>query len=147
MKLKSLLSRRVGLGLLGLLLLGALAFVVMRSGPLAPTRVTVIEVTEGRLTPALFGIGTVEARRSYLIGPTTAGRVRKVVVDVGDTVKAGQLLAEMDPVDLDERLAALDTLVTRRPDLRGRLTFVQIGVPSRSSLESYAAVEHEIEVV
>ena len=113
MKLKSLLSRRVGLGLLGLLLLGALAFVVMRSGPLAPTRVTVIEVTEGRLTPALFGIGTVEARRSYLIGPTAAGRVRKVSVDVGDAVKAGQLLAEMDPVDLDERLATLDASIAR----------------------------------
>lgn len=113
MKFKSLMSRRVGLGLLGVLLLGALAFVVMRSGPLAPTRVTVIEVTEGRLTPALFGIGTVEARRSYLIGPTTAGRVRKVSVDVGDTVKAGQLLAEMDPVDLDERLAALDASTAR----------------------------------
>ena len=113
MKLKSLMSRRVGLSLLGILLIAALAFVVMRSGPLAPTRVTVIEVTEGRLTPALFGIGTVEARRSYLIGPTTAGRVRKVVVDVGDTVKAGQLLAEMDPVDLDERLAALDASIAR----------------------------------
>lgn len=113
MKLKSLMSRRVGLGLLGALLIAALAFVVMRSGPLAPTRVTVIEVTEGRLTPALFGIGTVEARRSYLIGPTTAGRVRKVAVDVGDAVKAGQLLAEMDPVDLDERLAALDASIAR----------------------------------
>ena len=113
MKLKSLLSRRVGLGLLGILLIAALAFVVMRSGPLAPTRVTVIEVTEGRLTPALFGIGTVEARRSYLIGPTTAGRVHKVSVDVGDAVKAGQLLAEMDPVDLDERLAALDASIAR----------------------------------
>lgn len=113
MKFKSLMSRRVGLSLLGVLLLGALGFVVMRSGPLAPTRVTVIEVAEGRLTPALFGIGTVEARRSYLIGPTTAGRVRKVSVDVGDTVKAGQLLAEMDPVDLDERLAALDASIAR----------------------------------
>ena len=113
MKLESLMLRRVGLGLLGVLLLGALAFVVMRSGPLAPTRVTVIEVTEGRLTLALFGIGTVEARRSYLIGPTTAGRVRKVSVDVGDTARAGQLLAEMDPVDLDERLAALDASIAR----------------------------------
>lgn len=113
MKFKSLMSRRVGLSLLGVLLLGALGFVVMRSGPLAPTRVTVIEVAEGRLTPALFGIGTVEARRSYLIGPTTAGRVRKVAVDVGDTVKAGQLLAEMDPVDLDEHLAALDASIAR----------------------------------
>jgi len=113
MKLSSVALRRVVLVSLGALLVMALVYVVMRSGPLAPTRVTVVQATEGRLTPALFGIGTVEARRSYLIGPTVAGRVRAVAVDVGDTVKAGQLLAEMDPVDLDERVAALDASVAR----------------------------------
>jgi trehalose 6-phosphate synthase len=45
---------------------------------------------------------------------------------------------------IPERLAALDALMSRRPDLRGRLTFVQIGVPSRSGLKSYAAIEAEI---
>jgi len=45
---------------------------------------------------------------------------------------------------IPERLMALDKLVTQRPDLRGRLTFVQVGVPSRSQLESYASVEAEI---
>jgi HlyD family secretion protein len=113
MKLPSIGKRPLVLGLLGLGLVAAMVFVVMRSGPLAPTRVTVVKAAEGRLTPALFGVGTVEARRSYLIGPTVAGRVRAVVVDVGDHVKAGQLLAEMDPVDLDERTAALDASVAR----------------------------------
>lgn len=107
------LLRRLGLGLFGVLLLGALAFVAMRSGPLAPTRITVHTVQEGSFIPALFGIGTVEARRAYLIGPTTAGRVLRVLVDVGDTVRAGQLLAEMDPVDFAERLAALDASLAR----------------------------------
>jgi trehalose-6-phosphate synthase/Kef-type K+ transport system membrane component KefB len=45
---------------------------------------------------------------------------------------------------IPERLAAIDALMTRRPELRGRLTFVQIGVPSRSELGSYAAIEAEI---
>ena len=96
-----------------MLLIVALAYVVMRSGPLAPVRVTVTQATVGSLSPSLFGIGTVEARRAYLIGPTAAGRVSKVLVDVGDTVQAGQLLAEMDPVDLDERAAALDASIAR----------------------------------
>ena len=113
MKASSIRSRRLALIGLGILLVAAMTYVVMRSGPLAPTRVTVVQAAEGQLTPQLFGIGTVEARRSYLIGPTTAGRVRTVVVDVGDTVKAGQPLAEMDPVDLDERTAALDASVAR----------------------------------
>ena len=109
----ALSARRLILGLLAVALLVALAFVVTRSGPLAPTRVTVTQATQARVTPALFGIGTVEARRSYLIGPTVAGRVRAVAVDVGDAVTAGQLLAEMDPVDLDERAAAFDASVAR----------------------------------
>ena len=113
-----MLSRRLGLGLFGLILLAALAFVVLRSGPFAPTRVTVEKVGRGSLTPALFGIGTVEARRAYLIGPTTAGRVGKVYVDIGETVKAGQLLAEMDPVDFDERLTAIDAAIARAGNLR-----------------------------
>ncbi len=113
MKFKRLARSRLALTALGLTLLGAMAVVVMRSGPLAPTRVTVAKAPEGQLTPALFGIGTVEARRSVAVGPTAAGRVRAVAVDVGDVVKAGQLLAEMDPVDLDERAAALDASIAR----------------------------------
>ncbi len=113
MKASSIGTRRLALIGLGILLVAAMSYVVMRSGPLAPTRVTVVQAAEGQITPQLFGIGTVEARRSYLIGPTTAGRVRSVTVDVGDTVKAGQPVAEMDPVDLDERTAALDASVAR----------------------------------
>ena len=45
---------------------------------------------------------------------------------------------------IPERLGALDALLTRRPALRGRLTFIQIGVPSRSDLHSYAEIEAEI---
>jgi HlyD family secretion protein len=113
MKIGQLVSRRLGLGLLAGILLGGSGFVAVRSGPLGATRVTVHEAERGTVAPALFGIGTVEARRSYLIGPTVAGRVLRVAVDVGDRVKAGQLLAEMDPVDIDERLAALDASIAR----------------------------------
>lgn len=113
MKLTGLISRRLGLWLLALALLGLFAMVVVRAGPLAPVRVTVVTIGQGTIRPALFGIGTVEAQRSYLVGPTTAGRVRRVLVDVGATVRAGQLLAEMDPVDLDERIGALAASVAR----------------------------------
>ncbi|MBI4990034.1 MAG: efflux RND transporter periplasmic adaptor subunit [Rhodocyclales bacterium] len=113
MKPNPLLSRRAGLVLLGIALLGAFVFVIARTGPFAPTRVTVVKVAEASVAPALFGIGTVEARRSYLIGPTAAGRVLRVAVDVGEAVKAGQLLAEMDPVDLDQRVVSLDASIAR----------------------------------
>ncbi len=107
------LRRRLGLAALSLALIAALAFVLLRAGPLAPTRVTVSRVAQGSFSPALFGIGTVEARRSWMLGPTAAGRVLTVKVDVGDSVKAGQLLAEMDPVDLAQRLASIDASLAR----------------------------------
>ncbi len=113
MKIAPLLARRIGLSLLAAVLLGALVFVAMRSGPLAPTRVTIARVADDVVTPSLFGIGTVEARRSTPIGPTAAGRVLRVGVDVGDTVKAGQWLAEMEPIDLAERFAALEASMAR----------------------------------
>ena len=46
---------------------------------------------------------------------------------------------------IPERLDALDRVFTRQPELRGRLTFLQIGVPSRSNLASYSAIEAEID--
>jgi HlyD family secretion protein len=101
------------LALLALLLVGALAFVALRTGPLAPTRVTVTRAATGTLQPMLFGIGTVEAQRSYAVGPTASARVARVAVDVGDRVQVGQALAELDPVDLDERAAALDAAMAR----------------------------------
>ena len=85
------------------LLLGWLA---ASQGPLAPSKVTLAKVEQGTLVASTFGIGTVEARRSYAIGPTLASRVARVLVDQGDTVRAGQLLAELDPVDLVDRVAS-----------------------------------------
>lgn len=87
----------------GVLLLGWLG---TSQGPLAPIKVTLAKVEQGPLIASTFGIGTVEARRSYALGPTLASRVARVLVDQGDTVRAGQLLAELDPVDLEDRLAS-----------------------------------------
>ncbi len=100
-------SRRAWLllAVLGMLFL-LLAWVAMRSGPLAPVKVTVARVEERAIAPALFGIGTVEARYTHRIGPTAPGRIVSLSVDVGDRVEAGQLLALIDPIDLDQRIAA-----------------------------------------
>ena len=108
-----LTGRQMGLLLLVVILLVAFGFSLLRAGPLAPVKVTVTTVAEGDVAPSLFGIATVEARRAYLIGPTTAGRVLSVAVDVGDSVKTGQVLAEIDAVDFDARLQAAAAALAR----------------------------------
>ena len=46
---------------------------------------------------------------------------------------------------IPERLDAIDRLLTESPKLASQLLFVQVGVPSRSGIESYATLEHEID--
>ena len=88
-------------------------YVGLRSGPLAPVAVTVASVESRAVAPALFGIGTVEARYTYKIGSTIAGRIKRLDVHVGDLVKAGQVLGEMEAVDLDDRVRSLESAIKR----------------------------------
>jgi HlyD family secretion protein len=108
---KQLLGLAAGAALLaGLVTLG------FTLGPFAPVRVSVAAAMPGELPVRVFGIGTVEARYSYAVGPTQTGRVARVLVDHGDRVRAGQLLAEMDPVDLEARLAGTRAALGRAGD-------------------------------
>ncbi len=86
--------------------LGLFMYVALRSGPLAPVAITLQTVEARAITPVIFGIGTVETRFSHKIGPTVAGRLKWLQVQVGDSVSAGQLLGEMDASDMDARIAA-----------------------------------------
>jgi HlyD family secretion protein len=99
-------GRKATLIAAGLGVLMLLGWLVTSQGPLAPTKVTVTRVEQGPLVASTFGVGTVEARRSYVLGPTLASRVMRVLVDQGDAVKAGQLVAELDPVDLTDRVTS-----------------------------------------
>ena len=113
MKYLPLQKRTLALVVVLVTLLVLFVYVAIRSGPLAPVAVTVATVESRTLTPSLFGIGTVEARYTYKIGPTVAGRVKRVGVHVGDLVKAGQILGEMDPVDLDDRVRSQESGLKR----------------------------------
>lgn len=94
-------------------LLALFVYVTLRSGTLAPVAVTVAKVESYAIKPALFGIGTVEARYTYKIGPTFAGRIKRLDIQVGDHVISGQVLGEMDPIDLDERIRAQEAALRR----------------------------------
>ena len=104
--MNSRFSRKAVLSVVAVASVLLLAWLATSQGPLAPTTVTLAKVQQGPLLASTFGIGTVEARRSYALAPTMASRVARVLVDQGDAVAAGELLAELDPVDLDDRVAS-----------------------------------------
>lgn len=148
------------LALIGVLvpLLALFVYVALRSGPLAPVPVTVTKVEKRTITPSLFGIGTVEAQYTYKIGPTIAGRVKRLDVQVGDVVQAGQILGEMDPIDLDELIRAQDAALKRAEaqlqEAQARQEYAQTQaqryeqlLTARSTSEEIAATKnHELQV-
>ncbi len=99
-----------GLLLLVLVLIGWLLY---SKGPLGPPKVTVTAVQQQSFNAGVFGIGTVDARLTYAIGPTQAGRVFKVFADQGDKVAAGKVLGEMDPVDLEQKVTGAAASVAK----------------------------------
>ena len=129
-------------------LLALFVYVVLRSGPLAPVAVTLATVESQALTPALFGIGTVGTRTSTKIGPTVAGRLLRLDVDVGDRVRAGQVLGEMDPLDWGERLHAQDAALQRvQASLReaqARQAHAQVQATRYSELLTLQATTQEL---
>ena len=100
----------VGVVVFVLLLAGWLLYT---KGPLGPPKVTVAAVQKQSFQAGVFGIGTVDARLTYAIGPTQAGRVLKVFADQGDRVSAGKVLGEMDPVDLEQKVASAAASVAK----------------------------------
>ena len=129
-------------------LLALFVYVALRSGPLAPVPVTVAAVEERSIAPGLFGIGTVEARYRYQIGPTAPGRLKSLAVEVGEAVEAGQLLGEMDPVDLDERIraqqAALKSAEARTREAEARHDYALSQTRRYEPLLAERAVSEEI---
>jgi RND family efflux transporter MFP subunit len=98
-------SQKIKIWLVGVGLLIVFSWVVVTQGPLAPVKITVEKVQVGNLANSVFGIGTLKPRHSYNLAPTMTSRAKSVLVDQGDSVVAGQVLIEMDPVDLDDKLA------------------------------------------
>ena len=139
--------KRALLAALALALLGLLLYVALRSGPLARIPVTTARIQEASIHPVRFGIGTVEARQVHRIGPALTGRLLRLDVEVGDSVRAGQVLGEMDPVDLDDRIQAQAAALSRarvlEQEFRIRQDRAQVQLRRYETLLKASAISEE----
>ncbi len=86
---------------------------------LTPPEVTydLVEATKGTIEDKVLASGTfVPVEQTSLSFRYRAGRLRAIAVKLGDTVKAGQLIAELDTGSLQNRIAQ-QRLVVRRAEL------------------------------
>ncbi|HEX2930972.1 MAG TPA: efflux RND transporter periplasmic adaptor subunit [Candidatus Binatia bacterium] len=88
-------------------LIGMLAVVVLAAGgwywysaaAQRPERQTLrpIPVTRGTIEELITAQGKLEAKQYVDVGTQVSGQLKKIHVDIGDTVTKGELLAEIDP--------------------------------------------------
>ena len=87
------------------IILVAALIVAVYALKLKPVPVMAHIVTKGELRGEVMGTGTLEARVKTTISPRIQERLAEVLVDQGDTVKAGQLLAQLDNAELQQQVA------------------------------------------
>jgi len=114
--------------------------VVFRSGPMAPVDVTVTNVDIRSIRPVLNGIGVIDARFVHAVGPTAPGRVAEVLADAGDRVRQGDVLCEIDPVDLDERIVAQQSLVN---EAERAISIARASLKEAQARHDFAIVQEE----
>lgn len=62
----------------------------------APLDVLTTPVQRGNMEDAVLATGTIEASKLINVGAQVSGQVKRLYVELGDTVKQGQLVAEID---------------------------------------------------
>lgn len=85
----------IGLLLVALVAVGLYYWQQQKTASAAPVYVTA-PVTKGNITLTVSANGTLQPTRSVNIGSELSGTVKRVLVDVNDRVKAGQVLVELD---------------------------------------------------
>jgi HlyD family secretion protein len=80
---------------------------------LRPPTVTVAVVTLQDVTPAVQGVGTVEAKVVVRAAAKISGRLAAVLVDQGDRVSAGQVVARLDRAEHEAQVEQAAASVQR----------------------------------
>ncbi|MSO20109.1 MAG: efflux RND transporter periplasmic adaptor subunit [Acidobacteria bacterium] len=69
-----------------------------------PTLVDTAVVTEGSIREQISLTGSLKAKESVEVVPKITGKVQRVLVDVGDPVREGQLIAELEGDELAQQV-------------------------------------------
>lgn len=111
------LRRLAVLGVVAVLIGGGLA-VRAKNRPPPPARYTAIAPSKGDVAEKVQATGAVQPVLQVSIGSQVNGRVAKVNVDYNSTVKKGEVLAEIDPIQYGQQVSqASAQLAAQRANL------------------------------
>lgn len=104
-------------------------------------------VTRGDIEDVVTATGTLQPRDYVDVGAQVSGQLKKIHVEVGSEVKAGELLAEIDPVVLQSRVdatrAQLRNLRAQLMDREASRTLAEVQVKRQRNLMAEDATTRE----
>lgn len=106
---------------------------VMLRGSAVPVEVTRPEIRTVR--SFVEEEGTTRLADVYTLDMPLNGTLEPLTVDVGDEVAAGQIVFQVDPFPIEQRLRELQSLITQS---KARITGVEVGKPKAEEIESAA---------
>jgi macrolide-specific efflux system membrane fusion protein len=131
---------RLALAVAGLVVAGLVAKAVWFSPP-PPPQVTSAAVERGDLEVSVLATGTINAFKLVSVGARATGEVKRLAVALGDKVKEGQLIAEIDALtqqnelrDAEASLRSAEALLTAR-----RATLAQADLAAKRQRELASA--------
>lgn len=102
----------------------------------APVDVTLVPAETAAFERAVVVTGTLAAEDEVTLSFKVAGRVAETLVDLGSPVKAGDLVARLDPTDFDLRIAQAAAAVEQAR--------VRLGLPAEGDDDSIALLETSV---
>ena len=127
---------KLALKLLPLLLIaGAVGYLRLWS----PVAVRTHQVARGDVPREVFGRGTVESRRETQLGFDLSGRISDVLVDEGDRVHLGQVLAHLAPEQYEAELRTASSGAQLARAALGRLEMSDRGFGWTVEMQARAA--------
>lgn len=142
--------RRAVIALVTLAVLGAgswFAWTTYFSPPDESARYQFATVTRGDIEDVVTATGTLQPRDYVDVGAQVSGQLKKIHVEVGSEVKAGDLLAEIDPIVLQSRVdatrAQLRNLRAQLMDREASRTLAEVQVKRQRNLMAEDATTRE----
>ncbi|NAR36711.1 efflux RND transporter periplasmic adaptor subunit [Acinetobacter haemolyticus] len=100
---KKIQPRKIILIALGVLIIAALGWMFFKPKAEAPQYISA-EVSRGDIEDSVLATGVLEATKMVSVGAQVSGQVKKMYVQLGDQVKQGQLIAQIDSVRQENEL-------------------------------------------
>jgi HlyD family secretion protein len=138
-------AKRWKLAIAAVLIVAVSAFALLRL--LGPVSVAAVDPQRGPLVAEVFGTGTLEAKVVVSFSAKMIDKVVEVLVDQGDTVTDGQVLARLEATDYEHSVRVAEAgvgqaqaeLAKARLDIARKRELLQTASISQAEFDSYEA--------